>query len=316
MNLYQEYIHQSRYSRYRDDLGRRETWDETVDRVKDFWLERLPKNTGWGKGKKDKQLVNELTDAMEAVRRMEVMPSMRVMMSAGEALAAHNVAGYNCAYVPIDNQKVFSEIVYVLMCGTGVGFSVEREYINKLPSIAHEIEETDTTIVVKDSKLGWAKAYRELISLLYTGLIPKWDLSKIRPAGARLKTFGGRASGPEPLNNLFLYTVETFKSAAGRQLTTLEVHDVVCKIADIVVVGGVRRSALISLSNLTDERLRGAKLLSGGFLLKKEAHRTEPWLTTRLRTLASQMLTHLCERWCLCSRTRTENVESLTDKQP
>ena len=259
MNLYQEYIHQSRYSRYRDDLGRRETWDETVDRVKDFWLKRLPTNTGWGIGKKDKQLVNALTEAIEAVRRMEVMPSMRVMMSAGEALEAHNVAGYNCAYVPIDNQKVFSEIVYVLMCGTGVGFSVEREYVNKLPSISHEIEETDTTIVVKDSKLGWAKAYRQLISLLYTGLIPKWDLSQIRPAGARLKTFGGRASGPEPLNNLFLYTVETFKSAAGRQLTTLEVHDVVCKIADIVVVGGVRRSALISLSNLTDERLRGAK---------------------------------------------------------
>tara|TARA_R110000822_G_scaffold310347_2_gene442704 strand:- start:286 stop:2193 length:1908 start_codon:yes stop_codon:yes gene_type:complete len=248
MNLYQEYIHQSRYSRYRDDLERRETWDETVDRVKDFWKGRIPAS-----------LKHDLNGAMESVRKLEVMPSMRVMMSAGQALEDHNVAGYNCAYVPIDDPRVFSEIVYILMCGTGVGFSVERSYVSKLPTLPHELHTTDTTIAVQDSKLGWAKAYKELISLLFSGLIPKWDLSKIRPAGARLKTFGGRASGPDPLNNLFLYTVETFKSAAGRQLTTLEVHDVVCKIADIVVVGGVRRSALISLSNLTDERLRGAK---------------------------------------------------------
>ena len=248
MNLYQEYIHKSRYARYRDDLGRRETWDETVDRVWKFWNKRVPK-----------KLRGDLELAINAVRNLHIMPSMRVMMSAGKALEDHHVAGYNCAYVPIDDPKVFSEIVYVLMCGTGVGFSVERTYINKLPTIPHEMSTTDTVISVRDSKLGWAAAYRELISLLYSGMIPHWDLSKIRPAGARLKTFGGRASGPTPLEDLFKYTVETFKGATGRQLTTLEVHDVVCKIADIVVVGGVRRSALISLSNLSDDRLRGAK---------------------------------------------------------
>ena len=248
MNLYQEYIHQSRYSRYRDDLNRRETWPETIDRVKSFWMKRIP--TG---------LRQELNAAMAAVENMEVMPSMRVMMSAGKALENHNVAGYNCAYVPVDDPRVFSEIVYILMCGTGVGFSVEKQYVRNLPSLPETMGETDTTIKVQDSKLGWAKAYKELISLLYSGVVPKWDMSGVRPAGARLKTFGGRASGPDPLNNLFLYTVETFKGAAGRQLTTLEVHDVVCKIADIVVVGGVRRSALISLGNLTDDRMRGAK---------------------------------------------------------
>jgi len=248
MNLYQEYIHQSKYARYRDDLGRRETWDETVDRVGEFWKDRIPK-----KLKEDFKL------ALNAIRNMDIMPSMRVMMSAGKALEDHNVAGYNCAYVPVDDPKVFSEIVYVLMCGTGVGFSVERAYVNKLPTLPDNFNETDTVISVRDSKLGWAFAYRELISLLYAGLVPSWDMSKVRPAGRRLKTFGGRASGPAPLNDLFQYTAETFKGAAGRQLTTLEVHDVVCKIADIVVVGGVRRSALISLSNLSDERLRGAK---------------------------------------------------------
>jgi len=250
MNLYQEYIHKSRYARYREDLGRRETWDETVDRVGEFWDARIPQN---------EVLRTELKLALEAVRRMDVMPSMRVMMSAGKALEDHNVAGYNCAYVPVDDPKVFSEIVYVLMCGTGVGFSVERAYVNKLPSLPDELSTTDTVITVRDSKLGWASAYRELVSLLYGGLVPSWDLGKIRPAGSRLRTFGGRASGPAPLNDLFQYTVETFKNASGRQLTTLEVHDVVCKIADIVVVGGVRRSALISLSNLSDDRLRGAK---------------------------------------------------------
>ena len=245
MDLYQEYIHQSRYSRYRDDLDRRETWDETVDRVRDFWSDRIPKS-----------MREDLTDAMEAVRNQDIMPSMRIMMSAGKALSDHHVAGYNCAYVPIDDPRVFSEIVYVLMCGTGVGFSVERDYVERLPEVNKDMMNTETVIRVKDSKLGWASAYRELISLLYSGRVPQWDLSKIRPAGSRLKTFGGRASGPEPLDELFRYTVETFKTAKGRKLTTLEVHDVVCKIADIVVVGGVRRSALISLSNLTDERLR------------------------------------------------------------
>ena len=257
MDLYQEYIHQSRYSRYRDDLDRRETWDETVDRVRDFWSDRIPKS-----------MREDLTDAMEAVRNQDIMPSMRIMMSAGKALSDHHVAGYNCAYVPIDDPRVFSEIVYVLMCGTGVGFSVERDYVERLPEVNKDMMNTETVIRVKDSKLGWASAYRELISLLYSGRVPQWDLSKIRPAGSRLKIFGGRASGPEPLDELFRYTVETFKTAKGRKLTTLEVHDVVCKIADIVVVGGVRRSALISLSNLTDERLRGAK--SGQYWLPLE----------------------------------------------
>lgn len=248
MNLYQQYIHKSRYARYRDDLGRRESWDETVDRVHAFWKERIPS-----------KMLPKLTEASEAIRNMEVMPSMRVMMSAGKALSDHHVAGYNCAYVPVDDPRVFSEIVYVLMCGTGVGYSVERDYVEKLPKIPDKMDLSDTVILVADSKLGWANAYRELISLLFSGRIPKWDLSKVRPAGSRLKTFGGRASGPQPLADLFHYTVETFKGATGRQLTTLEVHDVVCKIADIVVVGGVRRSALISLSNLTDDRLRVAK---------------------------------------------------------
>ncbi len=257
MDLYQEYIHQSRYSRYRDDVQRRETWDETVERVRDFWVERIPKN-----------MKEDLIDAMEAVRNQDIMPSMRIMMSAGKALSDHHVAGYNCAYVPIDDIRVFSEIVYILMCGTGVGFSVERDYVERLPEIDKNMMDTDTVIQVKDSKLGWASAYRELISLLYSGRVPKWDLSKIRPAGSRLKTFGGRASGPEPLDDLFRYTVETFKTARGRKLTTLETHDIVCKIADIVVVGGVRRSALISLSNLSDERLRGAK--SGQYWLPLE----------------------------------------------
>lgn len=248
MNLYQEYIHQSRYARYRDDLGRRELWDETVDRVISFWEPKVPK-----------KLLPMLKEADKAIRDMEVMPSMRVMMSAGKALDDHNVAGYNCAYVPIDDPRVFSEIVYVLMCGTGVGFSVEREYVEKLPKLPEKMYPSNSVIQVADSKLGWSSAYRELISLLYSGRIPKWDLSKVRPAGARLKTFGGRASGPQPLIDLFQFTVETFTKAVGRQLTSLEVHDVVCKIADIVVVGGVRRSALISLSNLTDDRLRSAK---------------------------------------------------------
>jgi ribonucleoside-diphosphate reductase alpha chain len=256
MNLYQEYIHKSRYARYREDLGRRETWDETVDRVGAFWDKRISNSAS---EVAQPELKNQLKLSLEAIRRMDVMPSMRVMMSAGKALEDHNVAGYNCAYVPIDDPKVFSEIVYVLMCGTGVGFSVERAYVNKLPKLPSEFVDTAIVITVSDSKLGWAAAYKELVALLYGGLVPSWDLSKIRPAGSRLKTFGGRASGPAPLNELFQYTVETFKNAADRQLTTLEVHDVVCKIADIVVVGGVRRSALISLSNLTDDRLRGAK---------------------------------------------------------
>lgn len=248
MTPYQQFIHISRYARYREDLGRRETWDETVDRVRDFWKNRIPQG-----------LHTDLDDAMEMVRNMDVMPSMRVMMTAGPALEQHQVAGYNCAYTPIDHPRKFSEVLYILMCGTGLGFSVERDYIEQLPEVPHEFKESDTVIKVRDSKLGWASGYRELIQLLYGGRVPQWDLSKVRPAGSRLKTFGGRASGPDPLDALFKYTVDQFKKAAGRRLTSLEVHDIICKIADIVVVGGVRRSALLSLSNLTDERMRNAK---------------------------------------------------------
>lgn len=252
MTPYQQYIHLSRYARYRDDLKRRETWDETVDRVHNFWKGSIPS-----------QLKSDLDEAISGIRSLDVMPSMRVLMTAGQALKDHNIAAYNCAYTPIDHIRKFSEILYILMCGTGVGFSVEREYVNKLPEIADTFHTSKSTIVVRDSKMGWAVAYKELVQMLVSGQIPKWDLSNIRPAGARLKTFGGRASGPEPLEGLFRFTSEVFQRAKGRQLTTLEAHDIVCKIADIVVVGGVRRSALISLSNLTDERLQTAKSGAG-----------------------------------------------------
>lgn len=195
----------------------------------------------------------------QAIHDLEVMPSMRCLMSAGEALDRDNMAGYNCSYIAIDNQRAFDEIMYVLMCGTGVGFSVERQYISQLPVVADEHFKAETVIVVPDSKIGWASSFRDLISLLYSGRTPTWDLSRLRPAGAPLKTFGGRSSGPEPLQRLFEFTVQLFHHAKGRKLTSLECHDLVCKIADIVVVGGVRRSALISLSNLSDARLAGAK---------------------------------------------------------
>jgi ribonucleoside-diphosphate reductase alpha chain len=227
--------------------GRRETWEETVTRYVDFFKER-----GQLKGK-DYNLLKE------AILHLDVMPSMRCMMTAGAALAKDNVAGFNCSYLHIDSPRSFDELMYVLMCGTGVGFSVERNFINKLPIVAEEFHPSDSTIVVADSKIGWASAFRELISLLYAGKIPKWDMSKIRESGARLKTFGGRASGPEPLDDLFHFCVGIFQKSAGRKLTSLECHDVCCKIADIVVVGGVRRSALISLSNLSDPRMAKAK---------------------------------------------------------
>lgn len=250
---YQQFIHLSRYSRFRDDLGRRETWVETVDRYFDFFVNHLKTNQSFNISK---DLVSELKTA---VLELEIMPSMRALMTAGEALKRDNVAGYNCSYVTVSRVRAFDEILYILLCGTGVGFSVERQYVEKLPTIAEEFTNSETTIVVQDSKAGWAKAYRELVSLLIGGQIPKWDVSKVRPAGARLKTFGGRASGPGPLEDLFRFTIDTFKKAAGRKLTSIECHDVVCKIAEVVVVGGVRRSALISLSNLTDERMRDAK---------------------------------------------------------
>jgi len=248
---YQQYIHKSRYARWRDDLGRRETWQETVDRYVDYFLARQPLK------KKDADTLNR--EIRDAISNLKVMPSMRCMMTAGTALDRDNIAGFNCSYVAVDNPRVFDEIMYVLMCGTGVGFSVERQYISKLPEIAEEFHETDTVINVADSKIGWAKAFRELVSMLYAGQIPKWNTDKVRPAGSRLRTFGGRASGAQPLIDLFRFTVEVFRNAAGRRLTSLECHDITCKVADIVVVGGVRRSALISLSNLTDERMRSAK---------------------------------------------------------
>lgn len=247
MDQYQSFIHKSRYARWLESEGRRETWEETVSRFVDFWKER-------------EQIEGE--DAQEiwdAIHALEVMPSMRCMMTAGEALKRDNVAGFNCSYLHIDHPRAFDELMYVLMCGTGVGFSVERNFIAKLPEVAETFHKTNTVIVVSDSKLGWASAFRELISLLYAGKLPKWDMSRVRPAGARLKTFGGRASGPEPLEDLFRFCVEVFQKAAGRKLTSIECHDVCCKVADIVVVGGVRRSALISLSNLSDQRMSKAK---------------------------------------------------------
>jgi len=250
---YQEFIHLSRYSRWLPEEGRRETWNETVTRYFDFFTDHVKDMTGY---KIDKDLRNDLEIA---VLEQRVMPSMRCLMTAGEALKRENIAGYNCSYVAVNRIQAFDEILYILMNGTGVGFSVERQFVSELPLVAEEFHETDTVIVVADSKLGWAKAYKELVGLLYIGQIPKWDLSKIRPAGAPLKTFGGRASGPAPLENLFNFTVNVMRGSKGRRLSSLECHDIVCKIAEVVVVGGVRRSALISLSNLSDDRMRHAK---------------------------------------------------------
>jgi ribonucleoside-triphosphate reductase len=253
-SLYQQFIHLSRYSRWIESEKRRETWNETVTRYFDFFENHLKESQEYILSK---QLRSELEDA---VLNLEIMPSMRSLMTAGEALSRDNVAGYNCSYIAVNRVRAFDEILYVLMCGTGVGFSVERQYVEKLPTIAENFSATETEIVVEDSKAGWAKSYKELISLLIAGQIPKWNLKKIRPAGARLKTFGGRASGPAPLDDLFKFTSDTFKRAAGRKLTSIECHDLVCKVAEVVVVGGVRRSALISLSNLTDEKMRDAKV--------------------------------------------------------
>ena len=252
-SLYQQYIHLSRYSRYRYEDSRRETWEETVSRYFSFFAEHLKENCNYTLSK---DLKEKLQDS---VLSLETMPSMRCLMTAGEALHRENVAGYNCSFVAIDNPRAFDEILYILMNGTGVGFSVERQMINEMPRVADDFYPTETTIVVSDSKLGWAKALKELIHLLYGGQIPVWDLTRVRAAGSPLKTFGGRASGPEPLEDLFNFCVGIFKGAAGRRLTSLECHDITCKIAEIVVVGGVRRSALISLSNLSDDRMRLAK---------------------------------------------------------
>ena len=251
--LYQEFIYKSRYAKWLWEENRRENWDETVARYFNFFDEHVKESTGYSVTKEERKQLED------AVLNLEIMPSMRCLMTAGEALKRENVSGYNCSYVAVDSPRSFDEILYVLMNGTGVGFSVESKYVDQLPLVADDFHPTDTTISVADSKLGWAKALKELIHLLYAGQVPRWDLSKVRPAGAPLKTFGGRASGPGPLEDLFKFCVATFKKAAGRRLNTLEAHDIVCKIAEIVVVGGVRRSALISLSDLSDDRMRVAK---------------------------------------------------------
>ena len=252
MTVLQQYIHSSRYARWLPEKSRRETWDETVDRFINFFDEHL-KNTTKG------SIEDVKDDIRQAIFDMEVMPSMRSMMTAGTALVRENIAGYNCSFVAVDSPRAFDEALYILMNGTGVGFSVETQHVDKLPLVAEEFHQTDTTIIVADSKLGWAKALKELVAMLYTGQIPNIDTSNVRPAGAPLKVFGGRASGPEPLVETFTAFINTFQQASGRKLTSLECHDLMCHVASCVVVGGVRRAALISLSDLTDERMRHAK---------------------------------------------------------
>jgi ribonucleoside-triphosphate reductase (thioredoxin) len=252
--LFQSYIYKSRYARYLLEQKRRESWKETVSRYFDFFQVHLMDRHAY-------LIPKDLRQELEqAVLNLEVMPSMRCIMTAGPALEKSEIAGYNCSYCTIDNPKAFAELLYILMNGTGAGFSVERQYVNKLPDVPDELYPSDTTIVVNDSKLGWAKSLNELISLLYVGNIPKWDLSKLRPAGAILKTFGGRSSGPEPLDRLFKFVVQVFQNNKGQKLTSLDCHDLCCMIGSVVVVGGVRRSALISLSNLSDDRMRNAKM--------------------------------------------------------
>ena len=271
---YQSFIHLSRYSRWLPDEGRRETWIETVSRFSNFMQIHLKKNLGV-------EIESETWRQIEDyIIGLSVMPSMRALMTAGTALERENVAGYNCSYIPIDNPKAFDEILYILMNGTGVGFSVERQYADKLPTIPdREFEKTDDVVSVSDSKEGWARAFMDLISYLYTCRIPKINVSKVRPAGQRLKTFGGRASGPQPLVNLFDFVIDKFKNAKGRKLNSMECHDIACKTGEVVVVGGVRRSALISLSNLSDQRLRAAK--SGAW-----------WETTPERALANNSVVY------------------------
>ena len=247
-SVYQDVIAMSRYARFIPEKNRRETWSETVDRLVNYLETKTP------------ELKKELKEIKDAVLNLEVMPSMRLLMTAGEACERDNISAYNCSYLAVNNKRAFSEALYILMNGTGVGFSCERQEIDKLPSIPLDLDTCDDLIVVEDSKLGWAKAFKKLLSSLYEGDIPTFDFSKVRPAGARLRTFGGRASGPDPLKKLFTFVVDTFKHAKGRKLNSIEVHDIMCMVGEIVVVGGVRRSALISLSNLTDRRMREAKM--------------------------------------------------------
>jgi len=253
MTPYNTFIAKSRYSRYLDDKGRREHWNETVARYFDFMEKHLAT-------KQNYTLTKELRSELEqAVTNLDVVPSMRAVMTAGPALERQNVAAFNCSYLPIDDPKAFDEAMYILLCGTGVGFSVEQQYVKKLPEVPEQLFDSKSSIVVSDSKEGWAKSLRQLLALLYAGEIPKFDTSRVRPAGARLKTFGGRASGPGPLEELYKFCVAKFKGAAGRRLTSLECHDILCKIGEVVVVGGVRRSAMISLSDLSDDKMAHAK---------------------------------------------------------
>ena len=246
MNDYQRFIATSRYARWLPDQNRRETWEETVSRfIRNIVMPKVDADTA-----------QKLEDA---ILKLDIMPSMRAMMTAGKAADRDNTCIYNCSYLPVDDPKSFDEAMFILLCGTGVGFSVERQYISKLPEVPENLFESETVIAVKDSKEGWAKAYRQLLAMLWAGEIPKWDVSKVRPAGAKLKTFGGRASGPDPLVDLFKFTIAVFRKAQGRKLTSIECHDIMCKIGEVVVVGGVRRSAMISLSNLSDDRMRHAK---------------------------------------------------------
>lgn len=264
MDLYQQFIAKSRYCRFIQEANRREHWPETVSRYLDFMSEQLLKNNKY-------EMPQELYDELHAaITKLEVMPSMRAIMTAGKALDRDNTAGYNCSYLPVDDPKAFDEAMFILLCGTGVGFSVERQYVNKLPEVPDLLFHSKTNIVVSDSKEGWAKSLRQLVALLYSGEIPTWDISKVRKKGARLKTFGGRASGPEPLVELFKFVIAKFQGAVGRKLNSLECHDIMCKIGDVVVVGGVRRSAMISLSNLSDDRMRTAK---SGAWWEKEGQR-------------------------------------------
>lgn len=246
MDDYQKFIALSRYARWLPDQNRRETWEETVDRfIFNIVMPKVDANTA--------------QDIEAAILNLEIMPSMRAMMTAGKAADRDNTCIYNCSYLPVDDPKSFDEAMFILLCGTGVGFSVERQYVSKLPEVPDRLFDSETVIVVKDSKEGWAKAYRQLLAMLWAGEIPKWDVSKVRPAGSKLKTFGGRASGPDPLVDLFKFTIAIFRKAHGRKLTSIECHDIMCKIGEVVVVGGVRRSAMISLSNLSDDRMRHAK---------------------------------------------------------
>lgn len=270
---YEHFIYKSRYARWLDEEKRRENWEETVNRYLGFMKSHLYEKHSYVI---DDALYKRLYDY---IYNFKALPSMRAMMTAGKALERDNTAGYNCAYLPVDDPKSFDEAMYILLCGTGVGFSVERQYVQKLPEVPDLLFDSATTVVVSDSKEGWAKALRQLIALLYSGEVPKWDTSRVRVAGSRLKTFGGRASGPGPLEDLFRFVISKFRGAIGRRLSSLECHDILCKIGEVVVVGGVRRSAMISLSNLSDQRMRGAK--SGNW-----------WETEPQRTLSNNSVAY------------------------